>query len=302
MKRLGALILCMCLGIQCAFAEGAAENDSQTVTLATLLMDLVQATLQPSDEKKGKIDADAQALNDPILTNIVEYWKKVWLDPDYRLYIYGQDDPAQLPITGKHAFVVLGYQLENGEMTEELKGRCDAAIAAAKAFPDSLLICSGGATGTNNPEGHTEAGLMKAYLMETGGIEESRIRIDEAAMTTEDNVRNTLAMLREEQIETMTVITSSYHQQRGQTLYNAMAEIYRKEYGYSVEIVGNYGFPVKKLVTEQMMEAMIAAFQVGSMLGMSQETMNAMTAASQLGGMLGLSQETLNTMMSLFGK
>jgi uncharacterized SAM-binding protein YcdF (DUF218 family) len=276
MKKLGALMLCLCLGIQCACAEGTAENGGQTVTLATLLVDLVQAYLQPSDETKAKIDADAQALDDPMLTNIAEYWKKVWLDPDYRLYMYGQDDPAQLPITGKHAFVVLGFQLENGEMTEELKGRCDAAAAAAKAFPDSLLVCSGGATGTNNPEGHTEAGLMKAYLMETGGIEENRIRIDERAMSTEENARNTLAILREEQIETMTIVTSSYHQQRGQTLYNAMAEIYRKEYGYPAEIVGNYCYPVEKLAPEQMMEAMTAAFQLGLMLGLSQESMNAL--------------------------
>ena len=50
-----------------------------------------------------------------------------------------------------------------------LMGLTKAAIAA-RVFPDSILVCSGGATGDNNPERHTEAGLMKQYLAGTCGI------------------------------------------------------------------------------------------------------------------------------------
>ena len=80
-----------------------------------------------------KIRADAAAINDGVAAAIAEHWEKVWLDPDYRLFLYGTDDPSALPVTGKHAFVVLGFRLQNGEMTDELKGRCDAAAAAALA-------------------------------------------------------------------------------------------------------------------------------------------------------------------------
>ena len=67
------------------------------------------------------------------------------------------------------------YLLPDGEMTEELVGRCKAAAAAAKAFPDSIIVCTGGATGANNPDGHTEAGLMKEYLVKRCGISRKRI-------------------------------------------------------------------------------------------------------------------------------
>ena len=110
-----------------------------------------------------------------------------------------------LKLSGKHAFVVLGFELADGEMTDELKARCEAAAAAAKAFPDSSLICSGGATGENNPEGHTEAGLMKDYLTEQCGIAADRILTDEYAMTTAENALNTFAILKAQGIGVFTV-------------------------------------------------------------------------------------------------
>ena len=84
--------------------------------------------------------------------------------------------------------MVLGYELLNGGMTDELKGRCDAAAAAAKTFPASLLVCSGGATGQNNPQRHTEAGLMKDYLVDECGIAAERVFTDERALTTAENI------------------------------------------------------------------------------------------------------------------
>jgi hypothetical protein len=70
------------------------------------------------------------------------------------------------------AFLILGCRLENCTMTEDLIGRCGAAAAVALAFPDSVLVCSGGAAGGSSPEKHTEAGMMKAYLSEQCGIGE----------------------------------------------------------------------------------------------------------------------------------
>ena len=206
----------------------------------TLLTDLISACTDPSEAATARIDEDAAAAGSPLALSVAESWKTLYLDPEYKLLIDGLDDPAQLNISGRHAFVVPGFQLENGEMTEELKGRCDAAASAAKTFPDSIIICSGGATGENNPEGHTEAGLMKAYLSEQYGIDPARIFTDESATTTAENALNTMAILEEQQIETMTIITSDYHQRRTQTLYNLTAARYAMEQGWSVEITGNY--------------------------------------------------------------
>ena len=223
----------------------AALAEEKPVTYNILFSDLMNAYSDPSAENLAKADSDAAVLNDDLALSLVESWKTVWLDPEYRLYLNGQDDPSLLPVTGKHAFIVLGYQLSNGEMTEELIGRCDAAVAAARAFPDSILVCSGGATGENNPQRHTEAGEMRKYLVKNCGIDKSRIFIDEKARDTVENAVNTFEILREQGIRTITIVTSSYHQKWGQAIYNAMNALYRQRFDYSVEIVENYCYEKK---------------------------------------------------------
>ena len=50
-------------------------------------------------------------------------------------------------------------------------------------------------------------------------------------MTTAENAVNTFAILKDHAIDTMTIDTSSYHLKRGQTLYNALAALYRQDHG-----------------------------------------------------------------------
>ena len=228
-------------------SEANAEN------FGIFLGDLVRAYETPSDEDAQTIEADLKAICSvseseyEIARVISDHWQTVYMDPDYRLFIYEKDDPAELREYGvvnsaDQAIVILGYQLDNGKMQPELISRCDAAADLAKAFPEAILVCSGGATGKNNPEKHTEAGLMKAYLTENCGIDASRIYIDEKAMTTVDNAFYTLEILEKHDVRDMTIVTSSYHQRRSQVLYRLLAELYRQQHGYSVEIVGNYNY------------------------------------------------------------
>ena len=239
MKKIITILAAVLLLASSVWASAREEGG-----FGTLLADLLEAYENPSEEDSGRIDADVEAIADnrEIAQSVADHWRKVYLDPDYRLYLEGKDDPAQLPIedASAHAFVVLGYELENGEMTDELKGRCNAAAAAAKVFPESILVCSGGATGKNNPEKHTEAGLMKEYLSETCGIDPDRIFIDEAARSTTANAINTFLILKERGVRTITIVTSDYHQRWGQVLYNAEAALYRAAFGMEVEIRGNY--------------------------------------------------------------
>ena len=227
MRKLLSVLLSLC----CLTGVACAES---SLSVGVLLADLAAAYLHPSAQALEKIDADVEELDDPLASSLAEQWKKTWLDPDYRFLMYGTDSPEELPVSGRHAFVVLGFELENGEMTEELTGRCDAAVAAARAFPDSILVCSGGATGGNNPEKHTEAGLMKAYMSEECGIDPDRIFIDERAMTTDQNMLYSMKILQEQQVGSVTVVTSDYHQLRGQTLLSAIAAVVRREQGYSL--------------------------------------------------------------------
>ena len=238
------------------------EEEEKPVDIITLLNDLASV-----HEANDRVAEDMKALkNDNLAAFIADKWQNIYENPDYRLYYDGKDNPAELPISGKHAFVILGFELENGEMREELKARCNAATAAARAFPDSILICSGGATGENNPEGHTEAGLMKDYLVQTCGMDAERILIDESAMTTLDNAINTFAILKEQGIETITIVTSSYHQRRANILYETLAEIIREKEGISITIVGNYSCEMEPQEMLRKYDAQIAAMQLGELI------------------------------------
>lgn len=261
------LILLAAVLSACACFSACAEADKETVT-GGVSFDKLLSDLTTAYEARLRIEADVKLMDNDVAEAIASHWQKVYLDPGYTLYLYGRDDPAGLPISGAHAFVVLGFQLQNGEMTDELKGRCDAAGAAAKAFPDSILVCTGGATGINNPSRHTEAGLMKEYLVNQCGIAPERVFTDEKALTTTENAVNTLAILREQGIETMTIVTSSYHQRWGQVLYNAMAARYRQQYGYSAEIIANYCFDIAPSNPLFIADAMIAITQLKSILAL----------------------------------
>ena len=243
MRKLLAAFLCIILCAGAACGKNAVAEQETAVTFTVLVADLENACLDPSREASARIEADLDALDDPLARAVAEHWQETWLNPDYRMYMYGTDSPLLLPVTGRHAFVVLGFQLQNGEMTEELIGRCEAAAAAARAFPDSILVCTGGATGGNNPDRHTEAGRMKEYLTERCGIEADRIFTDELSLTTAENAVNTLAILQKQQIETITVVTSDYHQLWGQTLFHAQAEKNRLAGGRPVRIIANYNWP-----------------------------------------------------------
>ena len=266
MRKFLSVLLALCF-----FAVAACAESSLSV--GVLLADLAAAYLSPSAPAIEKIDADAEALDDPLASVLAEQWKKTWLDPDYRFLMYGTDSPEEIPVAGRHAFVVLGFELENGEMTKELTGRCDAAVAAARAFPDSILVCSGGATGGNNPEKHTEAELMKAYMSEECEIDPERIFLDERAMTTDQNMLYSMKILQEQQVKTVTVVTSDYHQLRGQTLLCAMSEMVRREQGYSVEIIGNWCWPTGTAGTRQQGEFMSTLFQISSILKLPYDEM-----------------------------
>ena len=273
-KLLAALFAAWTLFAVCGSAEEAdpapETNDSEMpgftqdteapVDYAVFFTDLIAA-----HQAVRKVDEDAEALDDEMAFSIADSWKRFYLDPDYRILLHGTDDPARLSLSGRHAFVVLGFELADGEMTEELKERCDAAAAAANAFPDSILVCSGGASGDNNPQRHTEAGLMKEYLVENCGVDGERIFTDERAQDTAENALNTFEILKAQEIEEITIVTSDYHQKRANLLFSTLAAFIEKTEGYSVRITGNYASPAEGPYDEKT-DAMIAAFQTSSML------------------------------------
>ena len=225
-----------------------------------LLRALCAAYENPEGENGERIDGILSEIRrcsagDGILADsVAAHWRRafqgggiggehLWRPGDANL---GELDRALRNVdAAAHAFVVLGYELQDGRMTDELRLRCDAAAAAAQAYPRAILVCSGGATGPNNPDGHTEAGEMKAYLSGARGVDPARIYVDEAAMSTVENAVNTFEILRMQGTRTLTVVTSLYHQRWGQALYNAEAALYTLAYGDEIALVGGLSCEVE---------------------------------------------------------
>ncbi len=268
--------------------EATVELDPHTANVVKLLGDLVYAYETPAADSQQIIDADLAAVaavgqNDAdVLRDVADHWRRVYLDKGYSLCLWGgQEYAPELEQTGlidspTHAFVVLGYELKDGEMQDELKGRCEAAAAAARTYPSSVLVCSGGATGKNNTAKNTEAGLMRDYLVNVCGIDESRILVDERAMTTAENALNTMAMLRQAGMQTMTIVTSSYHQRWGQAVYNTVASLYGRDQGYRPQMVADYSYDIVPSNPVYKKDARIAVMQIAQILGLPNEAMQSL--------------------------
>ena len=211
------LLLLLALALLGLSAVAPAEGEEEKVDYAVLFTDMARAAEAPSPEASRRIEADVAAMDDPVAAAVAASWVQVYADPDYRLLIYGQDDPRDIPVRGKHAFVVLGFELEKG-------------------------VCTGGPTGMDNPEEHTEGGLMKAYLETVHGIDPNRVFAEEQAMSTAENAINVMAILQAQQVETLTVVTSHYHQRRGQVLFAAAAARVEAEQGCAMEVVGDWSY------------------------------------------------------------
>ncbi len=290
-RRIIALTLILGL-LLCAAARAEIYHisDENEMNFGRLLINLIHARENPqpgdADAVQGVIDAIG-AMNEGdrvVAEQIAEHWMQVYVDPNYPMYIHdgGQRATAlegtDIPDSPTHAFVVLGYKLQNGGMTDELVKRCDAAAAAARSFPNTILVCTGGPTGSNNPKKHTEGGMMKAYLTEKCGIDASRIFIDEEALSTVQNAEKTFAIMRQQAVTTYTIVTSAYHQRWGQVDYNCMAAFYRQAYGYDARVLENYSCDIT-YNKEFKNDARWALYHLAVLLDLPDEVMEAIRRA-----------------------
>lgn len=109
--------------------------------------------------------------------------------------------------------LVLGYALDNDQMTETLKMRLDKAYAYANEHKDSTLILCGGITGNNSV---SEAKVMEDYLLDKG-FDSSRIILEDKSTDTIENIVNASNYLEDNKV---LVISSNYHVFRARMICN----------------------------------------------------------------------------------
>ena len=104
--------------------------------------------------------------------------------------------------------IVLGLALENGQPTDDLIFRLQAAEGYLEENPEATLILTGG-----NPDesGKTEAAVMHD-LLSKDGVPDERMMLEDRATDTKENFKNTLSYV--DPAEPVVLISSNYHMDR----------------------------------------------------------------------------------------
>lgn len=134
---------------------------------------------------------------------------------------------------------VLGYQLEDNQMTSTLVSRVEKAYEYAKKNKDSMIIVSGGITKNNKV---SEASLMKNTLM-SYGLDEDRIITEENSKDTIENIKYCKNLISSG--EDVVIISSHYH--------CARIKLIAKEQGLEVKTIGA-NCPINLLMNQLMIE------------------------------------------------
>lgn len=187
-------------------------------------------------------DLDPQQGSD--WTRIMERW--VWTNEE--MEITPDVLPEGLPQDDSLCVVVLGYGLnKDGSMKEELVSRLEVALKSAEKYPQAYVLCTGGETA--NVPGISEAGQMGRWLVDQG-LEKDRLLLETDSLSTTENARNCLRLLRRDypQVNTLAIVSSDYHIPWGSILFAAEAILQEDD----LEVAANAACVTEKSGTDTM--------------------------------------------------
>lgn len=107
----------------------------------------------------------------------------------------------------KNIYVILGHKLKkNSNISNTLKARLDKGIEKYKKG-DIIIVCGG----NNAKVKHTEAYVMKKYLIKEGNIPTFSIITESKSLSTKENIINLSKIISRENFKTFSIITSETH-------------------------------------------------------------------------------------------
>ncbi len=168
---------------------------------------------------------------------IMDFWSYVNTDMTVNTTV-----PTDLPTDNSVAIVILGYALNSdGSMKSELVGRLQTGLAMANAYPNAYVVVTGGKP-TN---GITEGDAMAAWLMDNG-LDKDRLIVENQALDTVGNAKNTYAILSANypEVKSLVMVTSDYHIPRGCILFYSRCLLSAYEAGDDtpLELISNCGY------------------------------------------------------------
>ena len=122
---------------------------------------------------------------------------------------------AKKPPEENATVVVLGALIRGEEPSLMLRLRLDAAMEYLEAHPEAACVVSGG-QGADEP--YSEAHVMQKYLTEHG-VDAARIYAEDQSSNTFENIRNSLALIRQEGLsENLVIATQEFHEYRAASM------------------------------------------------------------------------------------
>ena len=118
------------------------------------------------------------------------------------------------PSQPKLGVVVFGCTVTpEGEPSPALARRLQRAVQEYRRQPHAVLVVSGGAVQTRPAEG----AVMRAWL-QSHGVPEAHIVVEDQALSTLDNARRVVPLLKELGLRRVLLVTERFHMRRSQTL------------------------------------------------------------------------------------
>ncbi len=126
---------------------------------------------------------------------------QIWVLSAYRSHPKSED--------GRYVILVMGCRVNGWEPSKTLKYRLDASLELLNADPNAVCVVSGG-QGSN--ESVAEGQVMKKYLTDRG-ISPDRIYVEDQASNTEENLKFSYEVIKENGLSDLPVVTvsSAYH-------------------------------------------------------------------------------------------
>ena len=109
------------------------------------------------------------------------------------------------------AILILGSGLIQGKASPTLQARLDQAAKVYQDSPQAMLIVTGG---LGLGQHVSEAEVMARYLTDQHHVPASKIRLEEQSTSTELNLRNSQAILKQQQTDlndSIAIVTSDFH-------------------------------------------------------------------------------------------
>lgn len=113
------------------------------------------------------------------------------------------------------AAVVLGAAQYNGEPSDALRGRLDAAAELYSVGRVELIVVTGGG---QDEDTTTEGKTGYDYLRQTAGVPDEDLRIENQGSSTYESLAAASRFLRAEGIDKVLVVTDPYHSRRSQLI------------------------------------------------------------------------------------